>query len=73
MIYLSQNLVYYREKRGLTQKLMSELLQVSLCKYQSWEEGRRNPSPENLIKLCQLFEINDLLAFLSEKIYLSVA
>ena len=58
------NLREYRQKAGLTQKQVSELLgftnEVSLC---HWEKGKNIPNLINLFKLCNLYETSPLALY----------
>ena len=45
-----------RKRMGLTQRKLSETLDVSQTAVYLWESGRANPSMENIVRLEQLFE-----------------
>lgn len=55
---LSENLMYYRKKKGLSQEKVSEYLEVSRQAVTKWESNTSRPNSDNLIKLAQLFEVN---------------
>lgn len=55
---LSQNIKYYRKKKGLSQEKVAEYLDISRQAVTKWESDASRPSSDNLIKLAQLFEID---------------
>lgn len=55
---LAKNIKYYRRKRGLSQKKVSEYIGVSRQAVTKWENDISRPSSDNLIKLAQLFEVS---------------
>lgn len=55
---LTENLMYYRKQKGLSQEKISEYLEVSRQAVSKWEAGTSRPSSDNLIKLAQLFEVD---------------
>jgi transcriptional regulator with XRE-family HTH domain len=61
---VSQNLIKARKNMGWSQQKASDLLNVTLKAYQSWEEGRANPDINILPLLCSTFQITNLLAFI---------
>jgi transcriptional regulator with XRE-family HTH domain len=69
MIYFNKNLIHFREKSKLTQKQLAGKLGVNLKTYQAWEEKRGFPKPGNLLKLCHVFAIKDLISFINEELY----
>ena len=54
---------FYRNKRGLTQEQMANLLSVSRQSYINYENGDAEPSFETLLKISKILEtpIDDLL------------
>lgn len=50
-------LKYYRKKRGLSQNDMANKLEISLSLYQSFEQGRRNPSNEVIESIADILNI----------------
>ena len=51
-----------REKANMTQRDVAELLNVSQQGYWFWENGKRFPSGEKILELCEIFKCtpNDL-------------
>lgn len=50
-------LKYYRKKCGLSQNDMANKLEISLSLYQSFEQGRRNPSNEVIESIADILNI----------------
>lgn len=57
-LQLSKNLRYKRKELGLTQKYVSEFLNISRQAYSNYEIGNRSPDLETLTLLCQLFQVS---------------
>jgi transcriptional regulator with XRE-family HTH domain len=53
-----ENLKALRRKKGWTQKKTAYNLEIGLCKYQSYEEGRAEPKIQLLIQISDLYEIS---------------
>lgn len=53
-----QRLKELRQKKGLTQQEIADLVHVNRVTYTNWEKGKREPSFENLVKLADLFEVS---------------
>lgn len=53
----------YREKNGMTQEKLGEMLGVTRVAVTQWERGENVPRPGTLLKLSQIFNcsIEDLL------------
>ena len=47
-----------RTKKGVTQKAMGELLNITTRAYQFYEEGKRYPDFKGLIALADFFEVS---------------
>lgn len=61
---LNNNLLkYYRKRSELSQKDMSNKLGISLSLYQSFEQGRRNPSYEIIKDIADILKINKYAIF----------
>lgn len=61
--HLQQNLNYYLKENKMTQKKLSELLNVSQAAVTNWTKGKNSPDIETLIRICNILEIsiNDIL------------
>lgn len=46
-----------RKEKGLTQKAIAKKLNCSVTNYQQWENGKRTPKPETLIKLAKAMDL----------------
>jgi len=51
-----------RKKANLTQKQAYEHIGVAQSTFSSWETGKAEPSTEVLLRLCQLYKVEDILA-----------
>lgn len=51
-----------RQKKGLTQQEIADLLNVNRVTYTNWEKGKREPNFETLLKLA--FELNTTTSYL---------
>lgn len=51
-----QKLKEERKKRGYTQEEMAKLLAIGQSAYAKWENGRTEPTLENVVKLAKLFK-----------------
>ena len=51
-----------REESGLSQKVVAEKMGIPVSTYANWEQGRREPSIDDIYKLLRVFNIeaNDL-------------
>lgn len=54
----SQRLKELRLKKGLTQTELGEKVGVKQSTFTNWENGKREPSYENLVKLADLLEVS---------------
>lgn len=61
--FFPKNLKYLREKKGLEQQELAELLNVGRSTISCWENGIRSPQMEYVLKLAQYFKINDEFIF----------
>ena len=52
------NLRYYREKQGISQKELSALLNVAPNTYNQWETGKREPDFSMMSRIADLFDIS---------------
>lgn len=57
------NLKYIRQDKNLTQNQLAEKLDIPVSTYANWEQGRREPSIDDIYKLLYILEIkaNDLI------------
>ena len=47
-----------RKKKGLTQQNIADLVHVNRVTYTNWENGKREPNFEIVIKLADLLEVS---------------
>lgn len=52
-----ENLKSLREDRKLSQKQVAEKLSIPVSTYANWEQGRTQPSIEDIYRILSLFEI----------------
>ena len=55
---LKHNLRFLRKKSNFTQCQFSDLIDIPLKRYQSWEEGRAEPCIDNLISIAEVSNIS---------------
>lgn len=55
---ISNNIVYYRKKTGLTQSQLAEKLGVKTTTVSTWERGASSPDIETLYDICKIFDIS---------------
>ncbi len=57
-----KNLKDCRIERGLSQKEISQALNIPVSTYANWEQGRRNPSVQDIYQILSILNIsaNDL-------------
>lgn len=55
---LSENIIYLRKKRGLTQEQLANLLMVSTTAVSKWENGNNRPDIEILPDLAEIFQVS---------------
>ena len=53
-----ERLKQLRQKKGLTQQEIAELLGVKRNTYSDWENGKTEPNFEMILKLADLFEVS---------------
>jgi len=53
----SERLKELRAEKGLTQRKIAELLQVSQTGYANWEQGCREPDIDGIAKLALFFDV----------------
>ena len=47
-----------RQKSGLTQQEVADLININRGSYSNWENGKREPNFDNLIKLAELLNVS---------------
>jgi len=55
---ISNNIVYYRKKNGLTQSQLAEKLGVKTTTVSTWERGASSPDIETLYDICKIFGVS---------------
>ena len=51
----------YRKEKHLTQEEMANCLGVTVPAVSKWETGHTQPDADTLMRLCRIYEINDVL------------
>ncbi|EHJ56994.1 hypothetical protein HMPREF9318_01811 [Streptococcus urinalis FB127-CNA-2] len=51
-----QKLREERKKRGFTQQEVADKIGINRGSYSNWENGKREPTLENVVKLAKLFK-----------------
>ncbi len=64
---ISAKLKKARKAAGLTQCDVYNSLGVSQSTFSSWETGKSEPSISVFLKLCDIYKIDDILSFFSDK------
>lgn len=55
---ISNNIVFYRKKAGLTQSQLAEKLGVKTTTVSTWERGASSPDIETLYDICKIFSVS---------------
>lgn len=58
MSIFGDNIKRLRKNKGLKQQEIAELLGVKQNTYSDWENGKTEPSFENLVKLADLLDVS---------------
>lgn len=58
MSMIGTKLARLRKQKGLSQDEVATRLQVSQPAYHKWESGLSKPTNENILKICEVFEID---------------
>lgn len=58
----SETLKELRIQAGFTQKQVYDMFNIRQSTFSAWETGRAEPSADMLLKLCKLYNVNDVLA-----------
>lgn len=57
----AETLKEMRIKAGYSQKEVYEMFNIRQSTFSAWETGRAEPSADMLLKLCKLYNVNDIL------------
>lgn len=55
---LGEKIVYYRDKKGLTQKALAERMGITPTRLNYWEKDKREPDVKMLNLLCRTLEVD---------------
>ena len=55
---VSERIKRLREKKGLTQKQLAEIIRVDQSTVAKWEKGEKTPKTENVIKMAAAFDVD---------------
>lgn len=58
MSIFGDNIKRLRKNKGLKQQELAEILGIKRNTYSDWENGKTEPSFENLVKLGDLFDVS---------------
>lgn len=58
MTTFSNNLIYLRQHRGLSQEALAKELKASRQSVGHWESGRQEPHLCYLVRLCEFFDVS---------------
>ncbi|KKO89199.1 hypothetical protein AAW12_24050 [Sphingobacterium sp. Ag1] len=58
MSMIGTKLARLRKQKGLSQDEIAALLNVSQPAYHKWESGLSKPTNDNILKICEVFEID---------------
>jgi|TARA_B110000263_G_C15248039_1_gene482685 transcriptional regulator with XRE-family HTH domain len=58
MIKVNENIRFLRKKKGWTQEMFSKKIGIKRSLVGAYEEGRSDPRLNNLLKMCELFDIS---------------
>ena len=58
MDILAKNLKQLRLEKHLSQKDISNALNIAVSTYANWEQGRRDPSLDDLVKITNYLEVS---------------
>lgn len=56
MSIFSDKLTKYRKEKGFTQQEVADKIGINRGSYSNWENGKREPTLENVVKLAKLFK-----------------
>ena len=58
MSIFGDNIKRLRKNKGLKQQELADIWGIKRTTYSDWENGKTEPSYENLVKLADLFEVS---------------
>lgn len=53
----ADRLTYFRQKRGLTQQKLADMVHVSVSGVQKWERGQAEPNTRILRRMADIFDV----------------
>lgn len=65
---LGEKIVYYRDKKGLTQKALAERMGITPTRLNYWEKDKREPDVKMLNLLCRTLEVDPKVLLSDEEI-----
>lgn len=66
-IKISSQLLNYREKAGLTRQQVAEKIGCTVSAICQWENSKRQPDADTLIKLIHIYNVHSISEFFGEK------
>lgn len=58
MKIIGERIRILREREGMSQKALSQKLNIPLSTYNTWERGMSTPKPEKILELVEIFNTN---------------
>ena len=58
MVKVNENIRFLRKKKGWTQEKFSNKIGIKRSLVGAYEEGRSDPRLNNLLKMCEIFDIS---------------
>jgi len=58
MKIIGERIRILREREGISQKALSQKLNIPLSTYNTWERGMSTPKPEKILELVEIFNTN---------------
>lgn len=65
---LGEKIVYYRDKKGWTQKALAERMGITPTRLNYWEKDKREPDVKMLNLLCRTLEVDPKVLLSDEEI-----
>ena len=63
LMKFSEQLIKLRKEKGISQEVLAEVIGVSRQAISKWETGATQPEMSNIIKLCEILEVNPNILF----------